>query len=70
MLTSIEAATLLHTANNIPGFMDITIGDRQVTFYESGIIFVRNDDPAQSERFEDKQSFASHYGLDLQSVTL
>lgn len=63
ILTTEEAAAVLHTANHVGGFIDMNIGFRDVTFYEDGTVAVFDGATGDTERFDDKAVFAARYGV-------
>lgn len=63
ILTKNEAAAALHTANAMPGFIDIDSGPRHIIFYEDGAVAVFDGRSGDSERFDSFQAFATRYGV-------
>lgn len=63
ILTTEEAAAVLHTANVIGGFIYVHVGYREVTFYEYGTVAVFDGETGDTERFDDKTVFAARYGV-------
>lgn len=63
ILTAQEAAACLHTATEIPGFVEIYAGPRHVTFWGSGSVTVQDAETGDTERFSDRANFADRYGV-------